>query len=178
MRIELDGCAARSLTAEDAPSLARHANNRAIWLNLRDAFPHPYSLSDAEQFIAAAGSQDPQTVFAIDVDGAAVGAIGFRVGSDVERVSAEIGYWLGQAYWNRGIMTQVLRAVVLYAIHTFALTRVHARPFEWNTASARVLEKAGFVLEGRMRKSAIKDGKVTDQLLYGFVQSESDGPPS
>jgi RimJ/RimL family protein N-acetyltransferase len=169
LEIRLSTCVVRSWRVEDAPTVARHADNRAIWRNLRDAFPHPYSVADARRFIAAARERDPQTVFAIAVDDEPVGGIGVRPGSDVERVSAEIGYWLAEPFWGRGITTEALRAVTRYAIETFGLTRVFALPFAWNPASFRVLEKAGYALEGRLRRSAVKDGQVVDQLLYAFV---------
>ncbi|MFN8177837.1 MAG: GNAT family N-acetyltransferase [bacterium] len=169
MRLELSRCVVRSWRAEDAPSIAPLANNRLVWINLRDAFPHPYTLADAEAFIRAALALSPPTRFAIDVDGRAVGSIGLSLHTDVERVSAEIGYWLGEPYWGRGIMTEAVVAVTEHAIRAHALTRVFAVPYEWNPASFRVLEKAGYACEARMRRSAIKDGKVIDQRLYAFV---------
>jgi RimJ/RimL family protein N-acetyltransferase len=108
-------------------------------------------------------------MFAIAVNDEAVGGIGFVLRGDVERVSAEIGYWLAEPFWKRGIATEALVAVTAYAIETHNLTRVFALPFAWNTASCRVLEKAGYVLEARLRRSAIKDGKITDQMQYAFV---------
>jgi RimJ/RimL family protein N-acetyltransferase len=159
----------RSWRESDVASLARHANNRKVWLNLRDAFPHPYGEADGRAFIARALERRPETVFAIAVDGDAVGGIGFTLREDVERVSAEIGYWLGEQYWNRGITTEALRAVTAHAIAVHDLTRVYALPYEWNAASCRVLEKCGYVLEARMRRSAIKDGKIIDQFLYAQV---------
>jgi RimJ/RimL family protein N-acetyltransferase len=93
---------------------------------------------------------------------------------DVQRVSAEIGYWLGEAYWGRGIMSEALQAVTRYAVQTHDLMRVFAVPFEWNTASFRVLEKAGYTREARLRRSAIKDGQVIDQILYAYVLTEAD----
>ena len=168
MHLRLKDCEVRSWEASDADSLALHANNKKIWINLRDAFPYPYSLRDARAFIRAARKDRPERLFAIAVGSDAVGAIGFELHRDVERVSAEIGYWLGEAFWGRGITTVALRAVTDYAIRTHRLTRVYAVPFEWNHASFRVLEKAGYQREGRLRRSALKDGKVIDQLLYAF----------
>ena len=164
--MQLDSCVVRSFRMADAESLALHANNRKVWINLRDVFPHPYAVGDAKAFIEATLKKDPVTDFAIAVDDEAVGAIGFGLHGDVERVSAEIGYWLGEAFWGRGIATEALRAVTAHAMAEHGLTRIYAVPYEWNPASARVLEKAGYVLEGRMRRSAIKDGQIIDQLLY------------
>ena len=166
MYFALTRCAVRSWERSDAESLALHANNRRVWINLRDRFPHPYTKSDARTFIRETRAALPETAFAIDLDGAAVGGIGYVLGTDVERVSAEIGYWLGEAFWGRGITTEALTAVTAHAVETHGLTRLYALPFAWNAASCRVLEKAGYVLEGRLRRSAIKDGQITDQLLY------------
>jgi ribosomal-protein-alanine N-acetyltransferase len=169
MDLRLARCEVRSWRETDAPSLAAHANNRNVWINLRDAFPHPYSLDDAHAFIRMALAKSPATFFAIVVEGAAVGGIGYTLHEDVERLSAEIGYWLGEAYWGRGIVTEALTAVTDHAVRSHGLTRVYAVPYEWNAASCRVLEKAGYVFEGRMRRSAIKDGRVLDQLLYAYT---------
>jgi [ribosomal protein S5]-alanine N-acetyltransferase len=169
MRLTQTSCVVRSWEPADVPSLVRHANNRRIWLNLRDRFPHPYTIDHGVSFVRRIRSGHPETNFAIDVNGEAVGGIGFMLLQDVERVSAEIGYWLGEAYWGRGICTEALRALTAYAIEHHGLTRVFALPFSHNTASCRVLEKAGYVLEGHLRRSAVKDGKIADQMLYAFV---------
>lgn len=170
MHIICATCTVRSFRADDAKSLAHHANDRAIWINLRDRFPHPYSLADARAWIAHAASHEEPTSFAIDVDGEAVGGIGLRLNEDVERTSAEIGYWVGRAYWGRGIATEAVRAVTEHAFATYDLTRVYALPFAENAASIRVLEKAGYVREGLLRRSAIKDSIVRDQLMYATVR--------
>jgi RimJ/RimL family protein N-acetyltransferase len=153
----------------DVDALARHANNRKIWRNLRDAFPHPYTRHDARQFIRSVLERVPETTFAIAIGGEAAGSIGFVLHSDVERVSAEIGYWLAEPFWGRGITTHALVAVTEHAIAAHGLTRIFAVPFAWNAASCRVLEKAGYVLEARLRCSAIKDGELTDQFQYAFI---------
>jgi len=176
MLVALDNCEVRSWRSLDAEAIARHANNRKIWLNLRDAFPHPYTLTDARQFLKRVAAMDPETFFAIAVHDDVVGSIGFRLHDDVERCSAEIGYWLAESHWGRGITTVAVRAVTEYAIRVHGLTRVYAVPFEHNNASFRVLEKAGYVCEGRMRSSAIKDGKVVDQLMYAFVPNPGVAP--
>jgi len=143
--------------------------NHAIWMNLRDAFPHPYEKHHARDYIRTMRQRDPETNFAIAVGGEAVGGVGFVLHPDVERVSAEIGYWLGEPFWGRGIVTEALAAVTRHAIEAHGLTRVYALPFAWNAASCRVLEKAGYVLEARLRRSAIKNGEITDQLQYAFI---------
>ena len=169
MHLQLTRCIVRSWTNDDLASLVKYADNRKIWLNLRDRFPHPYTRRDGRDFIQLARSQRPETMFAIDIDGEAAGGIGFVPNADVERVSAEIGYWLGEPFWGRGIGTEALVAVTGHAIQTHHLTRVYALPYARNAASCRVLEKAGFVLEARLRRSAIKDGEIIDQMQYAFV---------
>jgi len=173
VRLVLTTCEVRSWRTADAEPLARYADNRKIWLNLRDAFPHPYSIHDARDFIKSLRNRTPETTLAIDVGGEAVGSVGFVLRHDVERVSAEIGYWLGEPFWGRGIATEALAAVTEYAITAHGLTRIYALPFAWNAASCRVLEKAGYRLEARLRRSAIKNGVITDQLQYAFIVPET-----
>jgi RimJ/RimL family protein N-acetyltransferase len=175
MLLKLSTCDVRSWQTSDVESLAKHANNRNIWKNLRDAFPHPYTRHDAREFIRAIRLREPETTFAIAVNGEAVGSIGYVMHSDVERVSAEIGYWLGEPYWGRGILTDALKGVTSYAMTTHGLTRIYALPFSWNVASCRVLEKAGYVLEARLRCSAVKDGELTDQMQYAFIVDPRPG---
>ena len=169
MQLTLERSVVRSWRPADAESLARYANNRKIWINLRDAFPHPYTIHDAREFIRAIRSRTPETTFAIAVGDEPIGSIGFVLHRDVERVSAEIGYWLAEPFWGRGITAEALSAVTKFAIEQHGLTRIYAVPFAWNAPSCRVLEKAGYVLEARLRKSAVKDGKLTDQLQYAFI---------
>ena len=169
MRLALSRCEIRSWRTDDLASLVAYADNRKIWLNLRDRFPHPYTRRAGREFLHGIVMQRPETAFAIDVGGEAVGGIGFAMLHDVERVSAEIGYWLAEPFWGRGIATEALIAVTGYAIASHTLTRVYAVPFAWNAASCRVLEKAGYRLEARLRRSAIKNGVITDQLQYAFI---------
>lgn len=171
MRLPLGVCVVRSWRPGDAAALVEHANNRHVWLNLRDRFPHPYALRDARRFLASVVGARPETAFAIEVEGAAAGGIGFRIQSDVERVGAELGYWVGERYWGRGIATAAVRAVTEHVLGLPGVVRVFALPFAHNRASARVLEKAGFELEGVLRSSAIKDGRVLDQLLYARIRA-------
>jgi RimJ/RimL family protein N-acetyltransferase len=173
MELTTPHCVVRSYRIGDAPSLAEHANNRKIWLNLRDRFPHPFRESDGEAYIASVLARPEPTSFAIDVDGNAVGGISLRVGSDIERLSAEIGYWLGEAFWGRGIMSNAVTAVTDFGFRELHLVRIFAIPFAHNTASHRVLEKAGYQREGVLRASAIKDGQILDEYLYARVDPES-----
>ena len=157
----------RSWEKADVPALVKYANNRKIWLNVRDAFPHPYTRKDAEAWINT--MQDPLTNFAIASPVEAIGGVGFNLQEDIYCRSAEIGYWLGEPFWNRGIATMAVAAAAKYAFAAFDLVRLYTTVFEWNPASARVLEKNGFKLEGRLRKSVTKDGKTIDSLQYALV---------
>ncbi len=169
-------CAVRPWRASDAEAVARHGNSPTIAPNLRDGFPAPFTLERAQAFIAANTARIPIDRFAIVTEGEAVGSIGFTQHTNVERTSAEVGYWLGEAARGRGVMTDALMAVTGYAIRTHGLTRVYAVPYENNPASFRVLEKAGYVCEGRMRRSVIKDGLVLDQVLYAFAVAVAGNP--
>jgi ribosomal-protein-alanine N-acetyltransferase len=166
LRLELSLCTVRPWTNADAGSLHRHANNRNVSMHLRDRFPFPYELENAKTFLGWLANQPSPTVWAIEVDGEAAGGIGIERHSDIERVSAEVGYWLGEAVWGRGIATEALRAVTAEAFTRYDLTRIYAVPFADHQASIRVLEKAGYGREGVMRQSAIKDGRIRDQALY------------
>lgn len=170
VRMQLSTCLLREWRRGDEPSLVRHANNRNIWLNVRDSFPYPYRQSDARAWIRLAGTEGLNQVFAIDVEGFAAGAIGVRPREDVYALTAELGYWLGEEFWNRGIVTEAVGAVTTYAFETLGVVRVYAEVFEWNPASMRVLEKAGFVKEAVLRKSARKDRQIIDQVLYAKVR--------
>ena len=172
MQLSLSRCDVRSWRPDDLPALVAYADNRRIWLNLRDRFPHPYTKHAGREFLRTVQTQRPETLFAIAVGGEAVGGIGFVMLADVERVSAEVGYWLAEPFWGRGIATEALVAVTRYAIETHGFTRLFVVPFATNQGSCRVLEKAGYVLEGRLRRSAIKDGRIMDQLQYAFIASE------
>jgi len=166
MYLECGPCTIRSWRISDEERLPLHANNRKIWLNLRDRFPHPYTRADAQRWLEQITAKEPDLSFAIDVGGEAVGGIALVLGNDVERCAAEIGYWLGEQFWGRGIATAAVIALTDYAFQNLKLTRVFAVPFARNDASVRVLEKAGYLREGLLRRSAIKDGVVLDQFMY------------
>ncbi|MGQ0736009.1 MAG: GNAT family N-acetyltransferase [Acidobacteriota bacterium] len=166
VRLVCERCIVREWSREDEPALARYANNRRVSVQLRDRFPFPYSNEDARRFIEYAAGMNPVTAWAIEIGGEAAGGIGLMLSHDVERISAEVGYWVGEPHWGRGIATEALSAVTARAFEQFHLARVFAVPFAHNTGSIRVLEKAGYVLEGRMRQSAVKDGVICDQLLF------------
>jgi RimJ/RimL family protein N-acetyltransferase len=126
---------------------------------------------------SVAALRRPRTAFAIAVGDEAIGVIGLHPGRDVHRRSAEIGFWLGEPFWGRGIATRAVRALTARAFERTKLVRIHAHVFEWNEASARVLEKAGYALEGRLRKSVFKDGRIIDQLLFATLAPDVDEPP-
>jgi len=157
----------RDFQAGDLQSLIRHANNRNVSIHLRDRFPYPYLEEHGRQFLTHVEHAQPVTSWAIEVDGEVAGGIGLMLQTDVERVSAEIGYWLGEVHWGKGIVSEALEAVTAESFRLFDLTRIFALPFADNPGSIRVLEKAGYVREGTMPRSTIKDGVIRDQLMYG-----------
>lgn len=169
MELNCEKCLLRAWHPNDVESLVRHANNRKVWLSMRDGFPHPYTQSDALDWIARARAARPVTSFAIVVANQPVGGIGFELRSDIERFSAEVGYWLGEEFWGRGIATDALKAATAYALQTYKLNRIYALPFSENTASIRVLQKCGYRREGILRLSAYKNGQFLDQALYAFI---------
>jgi ribosomal-protein-alanine N-acetyltransferase len=166
MELRLQRCTIRAWRMDDALSLAKHANNRRVSISLRDRFPFPYRIEDARSFIERTMSDQPEKNFCIEINGSAVGGIGIRIGEDVFRHTAELGYWLGEEFWRRGVMTEVVSAFVHYCFKEFLLHRIFAKAFSNNLGSVRVLEKAGFAFEGRLRKNVVKDGQILDSLLY------------
>lgn len=176
MEIRSGDYSLRSWSWEDAPALVRYANNRSIWLNVRDAFPHPYTEADADAWLSRVVDQDRPTSFAIATESEAIGGMGITLKDDVRRRTAEIGYWLAEPFWGKGVMTDAVRAFVDYAFATYGILRVEAFVFEWNLASCRVLEKAGFVQEARLRKRVTKDGKTIDEFLYALVLEGEEFP--
>ena len=157
MEVKLSRCTLRPWQKGDEASLARYANNRNVSRNLRDRFPFPYTAADAEEWIGLTAGKTPTQHFAIVVDGSGVGGIAAEPGE-------------GERFWGRGIATEALRAVTDYAFATFDVIRLEAGVFGWNPASARVLEKVGYTLEGRMRQAVVKDGRVGDRLLYALLR--------
>ena len=154
----------------DLESLVRHADNPRIAGNMRDRFPHPYTEADARAWLRNEAGLEARLRWAIDVDGAAVGGIGLMPHEYEERHTMELGYWLGEAYWGRGIATEAVRAMVEYAFREFDIVRLEAGVYEGNDASRRVLERAGFTMEGRLRRRVIKNGVFRDQFSYAIVR--------
>ncbi len=170
MKIELGEYVIRDWARGDAGSIVRYANNRKIAVWLRDRFPFPYTASDAKVFLARVAQQNPRTVFAIATQSEAIGGIGLEFGDDVHRFTAELGYWLGEPFWGRGIVTDAVRRFTAWAFEHLTVHRIHAAVFAGNEASVRVLEKAGFECEGRLRASVFKNGRILDQLLYAKIK--------
>jgi len=167
------GAILRPLREQDLPIMAALADNPKIWNNLLDVFPHPYGIGDAHAFYDRLDlSPGPLRTFAITVEQRFAGVIGFDPLADVHRMGANIGYWLGEPYWGRGIGTAALRTLTAYAFATFALERLQAEVFAWNPASARVLEKSGYTFEARARRSVLKAGQITDGLLYARLRGD------
>ncbi|MCB0639958.1 MAG: GNAT family N-acetyltransferase [Lewinella sp.] len=156
----------RPLQADDAPTLAALANNKRVWDNLRDAMPHPYTEQDARDFIGLVTDQSPALIFAITENGAFRGVIGLRAKADVYRQTAEIGYWLGEPYWGRGIASMAIGLVSDYGLGPLGFVRLEAGVFSHNPASMRVLEKNGYALEGIHHKAVTKNGRLLDEHLF------------
>jgi ribosomal-protein-alanine N-acetyltransferase len=162
----------RDWVSGDEAALVKYADNRRVWINLDDIFPHPYTAADARAWIEVSAWK-PVTNFAIATDEEAIGGIGLKLKKDVYRRSAEVGYWLGEPFWGRGIATAALKGIADLAFREFDLVRLDSHVFDGNTRSAHVLEKNGFRLEGRLVKSVTKDGRTFDSLLYALTR---DGP--
>lgn len=156
----------RAWQPTDQEALAAQADNLNVWNNLRNYFPHPYTVADAEAWIAQQAGVVPAVNLAIEVDGYLAGGIGIIRNSDVYYYSAEIGYWLGEAWWGKGIATEAVRQMADYAFFYFDITRLYAEVFDYNKASMRVLEKNGFYLEGVRRKAVFKNGVFHDDFIW------------
>lgn len=151
----------------DLPSLVRHANNFNIWMNLRDAFPHPYTEEAGRCWLGLAMAETHHLFLAIEVDGEAVGGIGATFKDDVYRINAEIGYWLSEQYWGQGLVSTAVSMLVDFVFENNPdIQRIYADVFSFNPASARVLQKCGFHLEAIHKNAVIKNGKVVDEHRF------------
>jgi len=157
----------RALRYSDKETMAILANNKHIWNNLRDEFPYPYTENDALKFIDAVKLKEPQVDFAIDYEHRFSGVISLILQKDILRHSAEVGYWIGEPFWGKGITTAAVALIVDYGFKTLGLQRIYASVFEGNIASQRVLEKCGFKLEGTLVKGAFKNNHYINDLRYG-----------
>lgn len=154
-------CKIRKWNLSDAPDLAAALSNKKIQDNLRDGLPYPYTEQDAKDYISAMLSADENETFAfaVTVDNRAIGSIGVFRQENIHRQTAELGYYIAEDYWGKGIMTEAVRQVCEYVFDKSDIIRIYAEPFAYNTASCRVLEKAGFQYEGTLRQNAVKTGK-------------------
>ncbi|MEM6318113.1 MAG: GNAT family protein [Bacteroidota bacterium] len=159
----------RKLTLADKPALAQLANNKKLWDNLRDVMPHPYSEADAQFFIDLKAKDDPQQNFAITYQREFCGVIDVIPQQDVYRKTGEIGYWIGEPFWRKGIATEAIRQAVRYGFDVLRLHRIEAKVFEYNVGSKRVLEKNGFQLEGIARQAVYKNEQFWDAYCYGLL---------
>ena len=169
MEIKAQNFTLRGWKESDIPALQRKADNANISSFLLDRFPHPYTIDDAIWWVDLMLKQDPFLNFVVDIDGELAGCIGIELRADVYRKCALIGYWLGESYWSRGIMTEAVKLVAEYAFTHFDLIRLQAGIFSNNPRSMRVLEKAGFLKEGILRNAIVKNGVVLDEHVYGLV---------
>lgn len=163
------GCVLRPWAPADKASLVANANNRNVWRNLADVFPHPYTDADADAWIRIAGTPDRSITLAIELNGVAIGGIGARAGDGIFVRTAHFGYWLGEAFWGQGIATAAGRALIDHLKEDARFVRLEAPVFEWNPTSMRVLEKLGFERVALLRKSVTKDGQLIDSVLYTFL---------
>lgn len=170
MNLDCGVCSVRDWRADDKPSLLRLANNRSVWRNLTHRFPHPYTEADADAWFAMLAKMPNPTHWAIDLNGEAVGAIGIEIGEGVYARTARFGYWLGEPFWGRGIMTAAVCETSEYVLDQFDVVRLESPVFEWNQPSMRVLEKCGFVRESVQRKSVFKDGQIIDCVMYVLLR--------
>lgn len=175
MRIVMPGSVLRDWAPEDIGSLAQHADNPRIAAMMRDRFPSPYTPADARRFIEMAMDTAAHLYLAIDVCGEAVGSVGVQPLDDVNHRTAEIGYWLSEPFWGRGIVTDAVRSIVPIAFERFDIIRLEADVFSNNPASMRVLEKSGFIREAVHRMAATKNGTTLDLVVYAHFGEEDTG---
>ncbi|MGM0215527.1 GNAT family N-acetyltransferase [Enterococcus sp. AZ109] len=164
------GCFLREWKLEDAGELATLLDNQKIQVNLRDGLPYPYRKKDAEEFILHSLLTNRKFSLAIVSEHMVIGSIGVFRQENIHFRTAEIGYYIGEAYWGKGLGTEALKQMCQLVFETTDIVRIFAEPFSDNIASCRILEKAGFQLEGTLRKSAYKKGLFKDQQMYSFIK--------
>ena len=169
MRVNL-----REWTTEDATDLAAAINNKKVLDNLRDGIPFPYTEQDAVEFITAMlnAAKDNQYAFAITYDGKVIGSMGVFRKENVHRFTAEMGYYIAEPYWGKGIVTEAIKRMCAYIFEKTDIIRIFAEPYASNAASCRVLEKAGFQFEGVLRRNAVKNGQMMDMRMYAIIKPE------
>ena len=165
----------RPFLFDDTERLALLCNNKKIWDHVRDFLPHPYTEKDASEFIFLCRQETPQTTFAIEYRGELAGCIGLARLSDVYRLGAELGYWIGEPFWGKGIATRAVELISEYGFLQLGLERIHSGVFAFNGASRRVLEKSGFNLEGIFKRSILKNGRIWDEYRYALLNPRKEG---
>lgn len=156
----------RPWSLSDLDHLVQFGDNPRIAQNMTGQFPHPYTPEKAKAFIGYAAGNNPPNILAIEVKGQAAGGIGLHLQSDIHRKNAELGYWLAEPYWGQGIITRAIQQMVDYGFQNWAINRIFARPFGTNLGSQKALEKAGFLLEARLKQTIFKNGEYLDELIY------------
>ncbi len=172
MIIECHKCTLRKWESFDLENLVKNANNYNVASTMRDAFPYPYTVQDGKEWIEFAQNEEWGYNFAITINNKAIGGIGLIVGKDIERKSSEVGYWLGEDHWGKGIASSALKGIVNFAFNDLDLERIFAVSLEHNIASKKVLEKNDFILEGILRNSVFKYGKFYNQALYAKIREQ------
>lgn len=169
-------CKIRKWMLSDAHQLASAINNKKVQDNLRDSLPYPYTEQDGEAYISEILSADDNETFAfaVTVDGKVVGSIGVFRQNNIHRQTGELGYYIAQEYWGKGIMTEAVKQTCKFVFKNSDIIRIYAEPFAYNTASCRVLEKAGFQYEGTLRSNAVKNGKVVDMKMYSLLKTDME----
>lgn len=170
LQSNIDGLVLRPFRPDDAEAYSKYANNYNIWRFMRDEFPHPYTYEHAKDYIEKICLTNGTSYFAIDYQGVAIGDIHIAMQSDILRLSGFLGYWLAEEFWGRGFITEAVRTITRYAFENLGLIRIFARVFANNTGSIRVLEKAGYQLEGHFKNAIIKEGVILDQLQYAILK--------
>ncbi|BDD08212.1 N-acetyltransferase [Fulvitalea axinellae] len=162
----------REFRGSDAERIALLLNNRRISKNLKDCVPFPYTVTDADKFIGFCQSEAPQMTFVIELEDELVGVIALIPQKDIYRLSAEIGFWLGEPYWDKGIVTEAIKRMIHYAFDELGLVRLYAGVFGDNPGSGECLQKAGFKFEGILEKAVIKDGEMKDEFRYALINPD------
>lgn len=172
MEIIFDQYKIRSYEHTDIDALLKYADNINVSRWLKNTFPHPYTRDDAIIWLSNCATQDPETNFAIANETELIGGIGLKLFDDVYSHNAEIGYWLGEAFWGKKIATRAVREITKFGFNNLNLNRIFANVFEGNPASARLLQKCGYTLEGVLRKAVFKQQKFLDQYIYAILKEE------
>ena len=167
-------CKIRKWKLTDAKNIAVALSNKKIQDNLRDGLPYPYTEQDGIDFISSmlSANEDETFAFAITLDDKAIGSIGVFRQQNIHRQTAEMGYYIAEEYWGKGIMTDAVKQICEYVFKNSDILRIYAEPFAYNAGSCRVLEKAGFQYEGTLRNNAVKNGKVVDMKMYSLLREE------